>query len=61
MVKSTDPTNLPSFLHCGFGGSDDNLVHGFRHLLANGIKLVFARSIFHLQKFKHLLHFFKIY
>jgi hypothetical protein len=54
------PTNLPGFLHCGFGGSDDNLGRGFSHLLANGFRPALARSIFHPPKFEQLFHFFKI-
>jgi hypothetical protein len=54
------PKNLPSFLHCGFGGSNDNLVHGFSHLPASGIRPMLARSIFHPQKLKQLFHFLKI-
>jgi len=51
--------NTLGFFHCTFSGFNDNLLHN--HLLANGIKLVLARCVFHLQKLKELFHFLKIY
>jgi hypothetical protein len=36
-------------------------MHGFNHLPTSGIRLVLTRCVFHLERFKDLLHFFKIY
>jgi hypothetical protein len=43
----TTNNNILGFLHYGFNGFDDNLVHGFNHLPANGVKLVLA-GVLHL-------------
>jgi hypothetical protein len=44
------------FLHSNFNQFDENLVHDFSHLLASGIKLVFAQCVLHLQKVKHVFY-----
>jgi len=47
------------FLHNNFDQFDENLVHGFNHLITSGIKLVFVQSVPHLQKLKHVFYAFK--
>ncbi len=39
---------VPSFLPNNFGQFDENLVHGFSHLLTNGIKPMFVQCVLHL-------------
>jgi hypothetical protein len=50
---------IPDFLHNNFGQFDENLVHGFSHLLTSGIKPMFAQCAFHLQKLKHVFYAFE--
>jgi hypothetical protein len=47
-------------LHNNSSGFNDNPMHAFSHLPANGVKLMFTWNILHLQNIKEFFHTLKI-
>jgi hypothetical protein len=59
VVTITVDTKLLGLLHNSSREFNDNLMHASSHSPANGIRLVFMQSVFHLQDSKKLIHFSK--
>ncbi len=60
MVTIIADSKLFNFVHKNYSEFNDNLMHAFNLLPTNGIRLMFMRSVLHLQNIKKFLHIFKI-